>query len=318
MPQYTVYKAVQHIGRALLTEQLKSNLISFIDWANLEIGGFFNVRIPSTGAYGGLEHRLRLADDPHYTKGKVWEGFRSNWVWESGLEYAYQPIKITGVYVDGAYKPVGTTGAFSYHINYPLGRVIFNSAINTTSVVTCEYSYKYYNVTKADSPWFRNVMFNSFRVDDSHFHQYGSGQWSIPASLRMQLPAVVVDVVPRRKHIPHEIGGGTLTYQDVNVYVLAETDYDRDQMLDVIDHQFEKTICGYDKNSVLDADKFPLDANGNIRPSALMYPNLVNPDGAYAWKKIEFKNTQLLELESNLPLFQGVVRATLEVHTPEI
>lgn len=311
-------KAVTEIGRALLSHNIVSNMVSFFDWGLLNVGGFTNVRLASSGAYGGDQSRLRLSDDPSYTKGQVWEGFRGNWVWESGLEYGYQPIRISGIYINNAYYPTTTTGTYAYVINYPLGRVVFDSAINTASVVKCEFSYKYVNVTTADVPWFREIMFNSLRVDDPQFHQYGSGQWAVPAQMRVQLPAIVVEHGPSRKHTPHALGGGTRTQTDVLFHVFAETSYDRDQIVDIIDHQYEHTIDTYDYAIVLDNNKFPLDHNGNIVPSALMYPVLVNPDGPYKGQKIVFKDTRVIDQNYNLPLFEGAVKVTVEIHTPNI
>ena len=164
-------------------------------------------------------------------------------------------------------------------------------------------------------------MANSFRVDDSHFRQNTSGAWSIPANMRMQLPAVVVEPVPRGRtftHIPYEIGGGTLTERDILFHVIAETSTERKQIVDAIDAQYEHMIHGFDKNLMVLNTGFPLNANGSLITGALMYPELVNPTSPYAWRKIRFANTTIQEQRTRLPFFMAIVRATLEIHTPEI
>lgn len=321
MPTYTKFKAVDHIGQVSLSDQIEANMVGFLQWALLCAGAFFNVRIPTSGAYGGNQHVLRLCNDPNYTTGRVWEGFRSDWVWESGIEYHTQPIQFSGVYVNGAFYPKTTAGAYSHYVNYPLGRIVFSGALPTTSVVTCEYSYRYYNVTTADVPWFRELMPNSFRVDDSHFRQTTSGAWSIPANMRVQLPAVIVQATPRGRtfsHVPYEIGGGTLTQRDVLFNIVGETSTDVKQVADAIDAQYEHMIYGFNKHLMVMWTGFPLNANGSLVNGALMYPDLVNPTGPYAWRKIRFANTTVQEQSSRLPFFMAVVRATLEIHTPEI
>ena len=78
-------KGFTKLGDSTLVNDIKENVISFFDWGLLKKDNYINVSIPSSGIYGGNEHQLRLVDDPRYTAGQVWEGFRSNWVWESGI-----------------------------------------------------------------------------------------------------------------------------------------------------------------------------------------------------------------------------------------
>jgi hypothetical protein len=83
---------IANVGDSTITSLIKDNTIEFFNWAIINNGGFFNINIPTSGHYGGDKHNLRLVDDPRYTSGQVWEGFRSNWVWASGLECETQPL----------------------------------------------------------------------------------------------------------------------------------------------------------------------------------------------------------------------------------
>ena len=96
---------IDNMGDSTLTPLLGDNIIEFFDWAFLDRGGFFNIKIPTSGHYGGDKHKLRLVDDPRYTKGQVWEGFRSNWVWQSGVSTTDQPNTITKIKPDAATYP---------------------------------------------------------------------------------------------------------------------------------------------------------------------------------------------------------------------
>src|SRR3990172_8402618 len=134
---YLRFNGVTEIGDSIATEQLKGNLKTWLDWAFLEVGAFTNIIVPTTGQYGGLNHRLRLTADPNYSSGEVWQGFRQDWVWETGTSYRVQPIQASGVIVNNVFYPTLTTiGAYAHRIEYPNGRVVFNSPISTTGVVT--------------------------------------------------------------------------------------------------------------------------------------------------------------------------------------
>ena len=134
----TTFAHVAHIGNTLLNSELESNLKSFLDWSFLGIGGWSNISIPTSGAYGGTFDNLRLVDDPAYTAGQIWEAPRKDWVWETGTEYpGYNPINISGVWIDGALKGTGDA-TYGHHYNYPLGRVVFDTPVASTKTVQLE------------------------------------------------------------------------------------------------------------------------------------------------------------------------------------
>lgn len=293
---------------------VESNLISLFDWGMLENAAFYNMYLPTSGAYGGSPARLRLSEDPNYLPGQVFEGYRANWVYETGISTPVQPIQISGVYINGTFNPV--TGVVNpFIVDYPRGRIIFTSPILTNSVVTCEYSYKHVQWASPDIPWYRKLMFGSFRIDDFQFLQQNSGQWAIPEDRRIQLPAVIVEMLGRRQYVPWEIGGGSQINQDVRFHIFAETDFDRKQLMDVIGNQYEGQFRFYDRNLISNATGFPLDYNGSLVAGAQMYPQLIQQ---YLWRTVYFKDVQFESVETTLPLFVGSVRATLNVYTPEV
>lgn len=316
MPTYTKLKGITDITESTLCDQLEANLIEFFNWGLLGVGAFFNV----TKDYD--ESRLRVVEDPRvtYPKGKVWEPFRNDLIWESGVEYSFQPIGISGVYVNNVFYPSSSSGTYAHYIDYMRGRVVFNNAISPSSDVRLEYSYRYYHFTNADVSWFRQVMFESFRIDDNQFFQYGSGVWSVLGQNRVQLPAVVVETVPRRSFEGYQLGGGQKVKQDVLFHIFTENPWDRKTILDVITYQNEKTIKTFDKNLIARDDRFAFADNGSLASGALTYPQLVAPtgEGGYLWKTITWSGVSTQETISMPPLYQAVVRATFEVILPEI
>jgi|TARA_R110002051_G_scaffold311228_2_gene384909 hypothetical protein len=320
MPTYTSLKFIDSVGKTTLSQQLQDNLVEFFSWGLIDKGGFFNVNIPAVGLYGGNKHQLRLVDDPNYTAGQVWEGYRNNWVWESGLSTVTQPIAISGVFVGGSFHPATGVGAHAHHIDYPNGRIIFDSAISTTNTVTAEYSYKWIKVTAANAtPWFREVQYRADRLDSSHFSNTGSGDWSQLGQTRLQLPAIGIEIVPRRSFKPLELGGlSQWTYTDVLFHILTEDEFTRNKLVDIVSFQQEKTIYMFDVDKIAQSGRFPLDYRGmlsekSVASGALNYPNLVTVSG-YRDRELRFSSMSVQQMDAISPsLHLGTVRGQTEV-----
>lgn len=308
-------KSVKSIGTSLFINELELNLKAYLDWEILGAGGWVNIDVPTTGAYGGTFSTLRLVDDPNYTKGQVWEGVRKDWVWETGVEWTGgdTPNTITGVIVDSNGYGTGHV-TYGHHINYPLGRVIFDSAINTSATVELRHAYRYVQVYRADDvPWFRELQFRSFRPDSVHVDQTSSGDWSIGSQQRIQMPTIIVEAVPRGGAIPHQLGDGRnrLT-QDVLFHIFAEDRWTRNNLTDLIRYQTDNVIWLFDSNKISEANAYPLDYRGQLVGSA-QYPDFISQASGFRFRKVQFINTFINEIEPVHPnLHQGAVRITME------
>lgn len=308
-------RGITNFGDATVINQVRENLISMFDYGLLEKGAYINVEIPTTGTYGGNDHQLRLVNDPRYNAGQVWQSFRSNWVWESGLgaltstDNAYPGV--SGVYVNNTFYPTSTTGAYAHHINHPLGRVIFDTAIDTDSTVTCEYSYKYINVTRADGlEWFKQIQTKSERSDNTNFIN-NSGEWGILGDNRLQLPTIGVELVNSRKMAPHALGGGQRIYTDYLFHCVAEDAYTRDSLMDIVSFQNDKSIKSYDLNAIAANDAFPLDYRGVPVSGALLYDDIIN---TYEGRHIRLLNIAADSVYSMSPdIHIGTMKLTTEM-----
>tara|TARA_A100001201_G_C4091821_1_gene202404 strand:- start:1278 stop:2264 length:987 start_codon:yes stop_codon:yes gene_type:complete len=320
---------ISNIGDSTISSLIQDNMIEHFDWGFMDAGGFVNVEIPTSGLYGGDKHKLRLVDDPRYTDGQVWEGFRSNWIWQSGFSGATQPLTTThqkypgvsGVFVDGAFYPTSGVGTYSHHIDYPNGRVVFDSAIPTTSEVTAEFSYKWVKFTRASSSFFREIQYRSQRADGD-FTLSGSGDWSQLGETRLQLPAVGVEVVKDRDFQPYALGGlSHYVKTDVLFHVLAENDYDRDKILDIISFQEEVGIEMFDSDRIGRNEAFPLDYRGMVNNNAKIHTELIKPSGEGGYKYDGVGGGQMIIRDSRVSvsdeispnLYHGVVRLNAEV-----
>ena len=298
------------IGESTVSNHIKQNLISFFDYGLLEKGNFINVDVPQTGLYGGDKSELILVDDPGYTSGQVWQGIRGNWVWESGVgaytsESAANP-GVSGVYVDSVFYPTTSSGDYSHSVDHFSGRVIFDSAISTSSTVQCAYSYKYINVEQCDGlPWFKRIQKQSERADSTT-----DEEWKILKQNRIQLPAIGIEISTPRSMVPYQLGGGQYITTTFLFNCVAEDVYTRDSMVDMVCMQKEALITGYNLDNIDTNNDYPLNHSGVPVSGALTYPNLV---GTYPGSKIRIKNISLDSLYSlSSDIHVGSVKITTE------
>ena len=312
---YTKFNKVSHIGNTLLSSEIENNMKWFLDWAFLGIGGWSNVTMPTSGAFGGTFDTLRLVNDPSYSNGQVWEGARKDWVWETGSSYeGYDPIQISGVYVNGVLKGTGDA-PYGHHYNYPLGRVVFDNPISTTDTVKVEYSYRNVQVYVADeAPWWDELQYNSLRVDDTYYSSTGSGSWGILANHRVQMPAIVLETVPRRRFKPYQLGDTSqFVQQDIVFHIVGENRWWRNQLVDILSYQIDSQLWLFKTDTLIGSGAYPLDYRGMKVSSPLNYDDVVNTP-QYRYLLARMTNMSITEMESyDARLHEGTVRATLEV-----
>lgn len=310
----TCFKGINNISDDLLLNILESNFKMFFDWSFLKIGAWLDATIPNSGTIYTQSippAQLLLVDDPSYTLGKVWQGIRKDWVWESGIVFNNtSPINISGLFINNTYVPYSSG---SYIINYPEGKVIFNNSISKTSKVKINHSYRYVQTYRSsDSPWFNLIQYPSLNNSDKDIVQLSNGEWSIGSNHRIQLPAIVIESVPRSRSRPYEIGAQNLWIeQDLSFYVLAENKNDRNKLLDIIRLQQDLNIKLFDTNALTQNDKYPLNYNGDKNNNYLIYPLIVDQ---FLWKLCFIKNVSLFEMDNITPnLFLGLAKATMEI-----
>lgn len=307
----TKFKGINNIAQDLLLNILEANFKMYLDWAFLNIGAWFDVSANQNTIYGVNRHsKLLPVEDPAYTNGRVWQGIRKDWVWETGINYNNtSPLAISNISVNS--NIVTKNGNFT--INYPLGRIIFNTPQSLTSDIQLSYSYRFVQVHRSsESPWFNILQFSSFNTSNNDIQLTDDGEWAIGGQHRIQLPCIVIEPVSRSRSRPYEIGNNLLWLeQDIAFYVLAENKNDRNKLLDILRLQQDVTLQLFDTNLIAQNDNYPLTYDGDIKNNPLMYPDIIQ---TYPWRKCFIKNISLFEIDSPNPnLHQGMARATLEV-----
>lgn len=313
-------KGISGIFDSTLNNDIQDGLIEYFDWALLNIGNYFNVTANETATNNQNMSRLRLSSNDSFSSGQVWEGFRKNWVWQSGINPPGfdAPIVgtnhnfpgISGVYVNNKFHPTSGAGPFSHYVDYFNGRVIFNTPIATGSVVKAEYSYKYVNVLYANNmPWYRELQVRSSKPT-SVFLDPDDGDWNIPPESRVQLPFIAIEIVPNRTFKGYQLGGGQWVYTDVLFHCVAEDEMTRNKLVDIVSLQNEKIIHLFNSNEINKNKEFPIDYRGMPVPSALRYPDLVNK---YNGGKLRLVKTVVQDMIThNTNVFGGIVRMTTE------
>lgn len=318
MSDYLNLKGFDSISDNTLGNEIQDNLIEFLDWALLQKGNYQNVTLGELAPNGQDYSKLRPSSNPHYTSGLAWEGFRKNWVWQSGVSYNPPPLVgtnnaipgISGIYVNNVFYPSSTSGTYAHKVDYYNGRVIFNTPVSSGNTVKAEYSYKYINIIYANSlPWLREIQYRTLDFPTS-FNVTNKGDFNLPAENRVQLPAIAVEIVPKRSLRGYQLGGGQFVDTDVLFHCLAEDEFTRNKLVDIVSLQNEKTIHMFNSNSIANSGDFPLDYKGIPVSGALRYPDLINK---HFRGKVRLKNSTVQGMDLvNSNFYAGIVRMTVE------
>lgn len=307
---------VDNVQDLTLSNIIGDNLVKFFDYGFVDKGGFVNVNIPSSGMYGGEKHKLRLVSDPAYAAGRVWETFRQNWVYENNLSRSSVPNQISGVYRGNTFLPYvynPSSGQYigsGYRLDYPNGRVIFDSAIPATSVVSMNYSYKWLKVDRAEGvPFFRQVQQRSFRLEENYFSS--SGNWVQLGQTRVQLPSMFIEAPKKATYRPYQLGGGQWAETVVTAHVMTENYSTCNDILNIASYQNDRNIILYDSNGVYNSGDFALNYRGDLINNSKDYKYLVD---TYPLGQCRIYDATIKDpIELNYSLYLGTVTFSVEI-----
>jgi hypothetical protein len=302
-----------------LSNILLDNFVTMFDWGLMEKGGFNNIQIPESGMYGGYKTDLRPAKDPNFLANQVWQGFRENWVWETGVSNSIQPIPITGLYVNNTFLPYTYnvssgyyTGpsATGYRIDFTDGRIIFNNPVPASSSVQLNYSYKWVKVDRAEGVgFFRQIQTNDFKIDKNFLN--GSGDWVQLGQTRVQLPAVFVEIVPNRTYKGYQLGGGQWAYTDALFYVLSNRESDCSNLANIISYQNDRVVQLFDTNKISYSGEYPLTFKNDLVNPSFSYGYWLN---TYPYETCRIFDTRINNIaQVAIDFYVATVRCSTEV-----
>lgn len=316
----TGLKGFTNVFQYTLNNDILDGLIEFFDWGLMEKGNYFNVTLNESSPNGEDYSRLRMVDEPRFEKGQAWEAFRSNWVWQTGVNFSPAPLTdnnggfpgITGVYVNDTFYPYNTVGDYAHHVDYHNGRIVFDSPIPTGSKVQAEYSYKWINVTYAcNLPWVRQIQQNS-NQPNANFLDGKDSDVQIPQESKIQLPTIAIEIVPSRTFKGYQLGGGQYVYTDVLFHCIAEDELTRNALVDIVSLQNDKTIHLFNTNKIHEDGGYSLDYRGAPVSGAKEYPQVVLSQD-YNGGNLRLSSTQVQDMIAlNSNIYGGIVRMTTE------
>lgn len=301
------FKDVNDIGQHNIISSIEDNLKSFLDWGFLNIGGFIDINIPENGSTGPAF--AKVMNDPSNNTNTVWETERKDWVYESGVVHKDRsPINISGIYLNNTFLqgPSGS-GAYTYSLNYPLGRITFNNPVSPSSKVCLNYSYKYVQVYKAnESIWWKELQNNTYYKNNPDYN--------ISSNHRIQLPAIIVETIARTVLTPYELGTAeNVVKQDVLLHVFTENPVQRNSIMDILLLQKDKTLYLNNITKMIKNNVNNLDYKGQPNNNRLNYDQLQN-NSAYFLKKCYINNCYTSEMNAfSSSLYNAIIRWTLEI-----
>jgi hypothetical protein len=300
MSDYTSLKGFNSVFETTLGNELQDNIVEFFDWGLLQKGNYFNVTVGERNEKNEDYSKLSYVDLKN-VDGVSFQGFRGNWVWQSGISYSPPPVYPSSIYVDGQLN-VQPSGR-NYKIDYYNGRITFTqpsgtnnrNGINKNSVIQVPYSYKYINVIYANTlPWLREVEYKSLYNVDADLNQ------NVPSEMKIQLPAIAVEIVPNRRMSGYQLGGGQYITNQILFHCIAENDFDLNRLVDIVSMQNDKTIYTFNSNTIASSGAFPIKYDGTLSSNPLRYPELINNFPGYNIRLSKCTANDTKAINSNL------------------
>ena len=307
---------VDNIGSTMFLNELENNYKSFLDWGFLNIGGFTNVEKPTQNISSFNLHVLKTTTDNNNLENRVWQAPRKDWVHESGIVFSgVSPINVSGVYVNNTLYPAPTgSGSLTYSINYPEGKILFNSMVAASSLVEVEYSYKNIQVYKMEEfPYWKEIQYRSLE-NKTGMSLSDKGDFAINSENRVQLPAVVIESVARSESKPFRLGDKSLIIeQDILLHILSDNPRDKNNIVDILRLQEDREIWLYNTNEVIKSGLYSLNYNGSKNITGQNYYNIVNNENL-RWLKCRITDVSISEINFvNIRMYGSVVRVSNEI-----
>lgn len=310
------FRDIQYLGQYSARSQIRENMIWRLREAFTNIGAYYNIS-SGTYSYDGttdmaiLKPAFRSEISSTSTGYKFWQGISPDWVWEDvSPQYTggSNPIVVSGITINETFYPTGTTGQYSFYVDYARGGVMFNNELNSATQIYCNRSERAVFIYPTKSSKYKTLFVEHLK----RFETYtpGSGNDSMPSELRSFLPAVFVDVT-QSNGSPFQLGDiNNLQNYTVSFDILAENAALHDTLVDSTLSLASQGTKLFDVNKAVENKKLPLNYKGELE-------NKITTDQLYAlypWKTGRFDNNPVeIEGYTALPLYKSTVTIDFEI-----
>jgi hypothetical protein len=241
----------------------------------------------------------------------VWEGYKNNWVSESGVvglaSGVSDPIVASGVYINDTFYPSSTiSGAGDgVAIDFKRGRVIIESGIPSTYDVQVAHSFK--------EVWVDTIARDMIvQQIETTSNTPRSGVTNVPSGQYNQLPMVLMslDNISDTKGL--QLGAGIIMRPMLNFFIVANNRYDKDEILDTLATRQFKSIPMLNFNAISGQFDFYGDFDTNYQS----YPTLT---GTYKERDIFVEESNVLDNDDNPEnnYYTAIVSMQLRLDIPE-
>lgn len=240
-----------------ITDAIEYNLLRRLEYGLVEKGAF-TVMDENSDFY-----TLKRVKNPRVDQGVVYEGLGKNWLWET---QAHNDVLVAqDVYVDEVVTPA--------NIDFSNGLVYFDSEIDSSSVVQCEYSFPDVAVYNKNSETYKKLV-SAFvsKLEELDENNDSTGIAQIIKDKRVWLPAVFINVTLRGQS-GYEMGGTNLGEFFIVYSIYSDTEFACKTLTDILCQDYNQLIRIFDPNH--SAAVFPYEPNGKLKSGAQQYLDLI-------------------------------------------
>lgn len=293
-----------------------SNLKLFLDDALVARGWYDNVASGETNWDSeNLSQLFPVQTDAQYpidtgSSVHIWQSYRKNWVSESGVNPHASglvgPTIARSVYVDGVETPSAAfDGSNGVAIDFRNGRVIFETPVSFSSTVEIAHAYKDVWVDTIA----RDLITNQITTIDNTKR---IAITNVPSGQIGHLPMILMEMGRSEPPQGRQLGGGLILKPTVFLHVIANNRWDKDELIDFLEHRKDETITMVD----LDAVPEQFTYEGDFGSSWETYEGL---KGNWKDKNLYITDVQLLENDDIAEdgYYTALLRMDTEIWTTE-
>jgi len=299
-------EGIQFYADPTLEDIILYNLISFISYGLLEVGGYYNISLGQQNYLGQDESKLYPVSGQGITPYTIYRDRKNDWVWESGVSLKYssgtQPLSITGISVNGTIYATGSTiTGTGFYVDYNRGQVVFNNPLSSSHTVKVPHTLRAITVDSSESNNYRHL------ISDWAKNAFSSGYIN-DISYKTYMPAMLLKMSNLRTDKGLQLGSrAKITLFSLQFDMYATNAYELRKMTNFVYFLETKCVRLFDYKN---APK-PLNYRGEVVNPTGTWPNLVQnfPLGEARFRE----DCQITKIDNiEFPYLQARARISLE------